>query len=138
MRGLRLRIRDARVLPGAIAGKSSSVRADGSRQSMIAKKPAPGRDRGRLPVPGKDHALQENGRFGGGGGLLMPITRPPASIALPGRSITQFTVLPVALAAPPTIEETAENTPRCGGASAVTGGCAGPATTGPAAGVAGV
>src|SRR5262249_55792351 len=52
----------------------------------------------------------------------MPITRPPASIALPGRSIIQFTVSPVALAAPPTIDEIAEKTPRRGGASAVAGG----------------
>jgi hypothetical protein len=88
--------------------------------------------------------LQENGRFGGGAGS-MPITRPPASIALPGRSITQFTVFPVALAAPPTIDERAEKTPRRG--AGVTGGAAGGwaglATTGPtgavaAAGTAGV
>ena len=52
----------------------------------------------------------------------MPITRPPASIALPGRSITQFTVFPVALAAPPTIDERAENTLRRG--AGVTGGVA--------------
>src|SRR3984957_20358819 len=54
---------------------------------------------------------QENGRGdGGGGGGVTPMTRPPAEIALPGRSITQSTVLPGALAAWPTNLDTGENT----------------------------
>src|ERR1700750_855812 len=107
MRGLRLRVRDAGVLPGAITGSCASNSVDGLRQ--------------------------ENGRFGGGGGFSMPITRPPASIALPGRSITQLTVFPVALAAPPTIDEMAEQTPRrgAGAAGGAAGGGTGPATTVP-------
>ena len=40
----------------------------------------------------------------------MPISRSPAVIALPGRSITQFTVSPVTLTACPTTTEKAENT----------------------------
>src|SRR5262249_55772675 len=104
MRRLRLRVRDAGVLSGALAGEQAPAQADGFDQ--------------------------ENGRFAGGGGL-MPITRPPASIALPGRSIIQFTVSPLALAPVPTMDERAENTPRRGGASAVAGGWAGVVATGP-------
>ncbi len=48
-----------------------------------------------------------------------PINLPPAEIALPGKSITQFTVLPVAFAAVPARYENDENTlwakPCCSG-----------------------
>lgn len=47
---------------------------------------------------------------GAGAGLLPPSSLPPAEIALPGRSMTQLTVLPVTLAAPPAMEEKDENT----------------------------
>ena len=40
----------------------------------------------------------------------LPNSLPPAEIALPGRSITQFTVLPVAFAAVPANTEIEENT----------------------------
>src|SRR5262252_4756802 len=113
MRGLRLRVRNAGVLPGGLAGEGGQ--------------------------PGRIDGRQENGRFGGGVGS-MPITRPPASIALPGRSITQLTVLPVALAAPPTIDDSAENMPPRGGATGVAGGgvagWTGAAATGPTGAVA--
>src|ERR1051325_5031083 len=68
----------------------------------------------------------------------MPITRPPASIALPGRSIIQLTVFPVALAAPPTIDEIVPKTPRRGsgvGGGTIGGGGTAPATTGAPGGI---
>jgi len=63
-----------------------------------------------------------------------PNSLPPAEIALPGRSITQLTVLPVAFAAVPTIDDNDENTlaakPRGSGSGSapdavftVVGGC---------------
>ena len=63
-----------------------------------------------------------------------PNSLPPAEIALPGRSITQLTVLPVAFAAVPTIDDSDENTlaakPRGSGSGSapdegftVVGGC---------------
>lgn len=59
---------------------------------------------GALPAAGADSA----------GCLLAdespPNSLPPAEIALPGRSITQLTVLPVAFAAVPAAFESDENT----------------------------
>src|SRR6267378_393287 len=80
-------------------------------------------------------SLQEKGRLGGGGGGgVTPMTRPPASIALPGRSMTQFTVLPVALAAWPTKTEMPDSTEPTGprsttGGGAIWAGAAGVLTT---------
>src|SRR5712671_3772370 len=71
-------------------------------------------------------SLQEKGRLGGGGGGgVTPMTRPPASIALPGRSMTQFTVLPVTLAAWPTKTEMPDSTEPTGPRSTTGGGAIG-------------
>ena len=55
-----------------------------------------------------------------------PSSLPPAEIAFPGRSITQFTVLPVAFAAVPANTEIEENTlaakPRGSGSDRAPGG----------------
>src|SRR5712672_3889379 len=53
------------------------------------------------------------------------MTRPPASIALPGRSMTQFTVLPVTLAAWPTKTEMPDSTEPTGPRSTTGGGAVG-------------
>src|SRR4029077_16783590 len=57
---------------------------------------------------------------------------PPASIALPGRSITQFTVLPVALAAWPTKIEMPDSTVPTGPRLTTVGAAIGAAAGGPA------
>src|SRR5258705_9653526 len=76
-------------------------------------------------------SLQEKGRLGGGGGGgVTPMTRPPASIALPGRSMTQFTVLPVALAAWPTKTEMPDSTEPTGPRSTTGGGAVGAGAAG--------
>lgn len=62
-------------------------------------------------------AVAGGGGAPGGGGVpawsssfLMPISFPPALIALPGRLIIQLTVLPVAFAAEPAADDSPEST----------------------------
>src|SRR5215471_12995716 len=100
----------------------------GGRQCVLARR--------RQPSPGASRAGAGGGGDGGGDGLT-PMTRPPASIALPGSSMTQLTVCPVALAAVPTTDDSVERTaptgPRrsggrsaCASAAAASGSALGP------------
>src|SRR5215472_10212699 len=123
--------------------RAAAQRAFGSRLDELSPDDAPrhpGRSacvlpRRRQPSPGPNRAGAGGGGDGGDG--LTPMTRPPASIALPGSSMTQLTVCPVALAAVPTTDDSVERTaltgPRrsggrsaCASAAAASGRALGP------------